>query len=80
MHTSQRSSATEYVQCILTSLVGSEVGGEVVDVDENTGVGGAVCTWELDGRRRSGSGTGDVKLEAFGVELRSPNAACDMQS
>ena len=36
MHTSQRSSATEYVQCILTSLVGSEVGGEVVDVDENT--------------------------------------------
>ena len=52
----------------------------MVDVDEDTGIGSAICTWEFDGRRSSGSGTGDVKLEAFGVELRSPNAACDMQS
>ena len=57
------------------------IGGQrLVDVDEDTGIGSAVCTWEFDGRRSSGSGTGDVKLEAFGVELRSPNAACDMQS
>ncbi len=52
----------------------------MIDVDEDTGVGGAVCTWEFDGRRRSGSGTGDVKLEAFRVELSTTNAACNVQS
>ncbi len=57
------------------------IGGQrLIDVDEDTGVGGAVCTWEFDGRRRSGSGTGDVKLEAFRVELSTTNAACNVQS
>lgn len=51
----------------------------MVDVDEDAGVGCAVCTWELDGGRRGGAGSGDVQLEAFGVELRAPNGACDVQ-
>lgn len=36
MHTRQHSFVTSITECILTSLVGSEVGGEVIDVDENT--------------------------------------------
>ena len=64
----------------LTSLVASEVGREVVDVDEDTRVGRLVSTREVDGGWAGSTRATNVKLEARHVELGSAGAAGNMQS
>ena len=62
---------------VLLTVVGVEL---LVDVNEDTGVGRAVGTGEVDGRGLSRSRTADVDLEAGHVELGATNGARDVES